>query len=942
MQSRHKFLSLVSATVLLSLVSFIAPREINPVNRMAGAQTPLTLPDPAPPPISTPLLSPINTSPSPALSPIELSAPSLSPINLSPSILPLPSIRNNTSGNVLSIEISCQEVVENPQQKLEACRKFLALHRKLNDKVGEGITLNNIGLIYREFGYYREALKFYQQALEIQKNGNNRGGEAATFNNIGLAYHELGEYPQALTFYQQALAIHKEVGNRVSEARTLNNLAELYRQLGQYSESLEFYQQALAIVNSTNDRANLGNILHNIGLLYEEQSEYLKALEYYQQSLAIRKKIADKLGEGTTLNNLGAVYDKLGQHSQALNSLQQALAILQEINNRPGISYTLDSIGTVYRSIGKYELALEAYQKALLIIKQIGNRGSERITLSNLGSVLEKQGQPELAIIFYKQSVNVTEVIRKDLHKLSREQQESYTKTVADTYRSLADLLLKQNRVLEAQQVIDLLKVQEIDDYLHNVRGNEVTSQGVELIPAEQKVAADYATLQDKAIQLGKELAQLRKIPEANRTPAQVERIPELVKAQEAIASEFNAFIRSPEVEAMIAAQSPTVREQTLSLRHLKNMQDNLQRLEQGAVLLYPLILEDRLELILTTPYSPPIHRTVTLKREELNRAIVELRATLQNPHSNPIIPGQKLYDWLIKPLEKDLIQVEAKTIIYAPDGQLRYVPLAALHDGKKWLVERFRINYITADSLTDFNTKPESKPHVLAAGFTSGNYSFQIGDRNFSFSGLPFAAREVENIVTAIPNSLKLLDRNFSRDATIPRLNDYNIVHMATHAAFVIGQPEDSFILFGNGDRVTLRDVENWSMTNVDLVVLSACETGLGGKLGNGEEILGFGYLFQEAGAKAAIASLWQVSDGGTQVLMERFYGELQKGNVTKAEALRQAQLALITNNNTALGLSRGIAVQPRTRDSLPPILASNLSHPYYWASFILIGNGL
>lgn len=170
----------------------------------------------------------------------------------------------------------------------------------------------------------------------------------------------------------------------------------------------------------------------------------------------------------------------------------------------------------------------------------------------------------------------------------------------------------------------------------------------------------------------------------------------------------------------------------------------------------------------------------------------------------------------------------------------------------------------------------------------------------------------------------------------------DYTVVHLATHSAFVLGTLDDSFMLFGNGDRITLRDMQKWSLKNVDLVVLSACETGLDGNLGNGEEILGLGYQMQRAGARAAIASLWSVSDGGTQALMDAFYTALENSNTTKAEALRQAQIALITGDYTALGKQRGLSVQQRIGTSLPSEVANRLNHPYYWAPFILIGNGL
>lgn len=167
--------------------------------------------------------------------------------------------------------------------------------------------------------------------------------------------------------------------------------------------------------------------------------------------------------------------------------------------------------------------------------------------------------------------------------------------------------------------------------------------------------------------------------------------------------------------------------------------------------------------------------------------------------------------------------------------------------------------------------------------------------------------------------------------------------MHLATHAAFVVGDPSNSFVLFGNGDRASLVDIRNWNLTNVDLIVLSACETGLGGQFGNGEEVLGLGYVFQERGARAVLASLWTVDDGGTQVLMNAFYEQLKSGNVAKVEALRQAQIALInTNNKTASNGKRSSIEIEALKAGVASNTVNRLSHPYYWAPFILIGNGL
>jgi len=777
---------------------------------------------------------------------------------------------------------------------------FVAQVQTNQDRADEALQLYRTGSEQFNKGQFREALATFEQVLVIFREIGDRAGEGSTLNNLGKVYQSLGQYQQALDYYQQSLAIHREVGNLVREGTTLTNLGEVYEKLGKYQQALEYFQQALVVMQEVSNLAGEGATLHNLGLVYHHLGEYQQALDYYQQALAIRQEVGDRAGEGITLNNLGIVYRNLEQYEQALNYYQQALAIRQEVSDRAGIGATLD----------------------------------------NIGFLLEEQNQPELAIIFYKQSVNLREKIRDKIKTLPTELQQSYTKTVDHTYRNLADLLLKQNRVLEAQQVLDLLKVQELEDYLRGVRGT--VDEKVENLPPEQEILDEYTELQNQAIAIGKELTQLRQIPPAQLTPSQKQRLAELDTKQRQIARLFSKFQQRPDIVALVKQLSATAKEQSLQLGNLRKLSNNLQQLQQNAVLLYPLILEDRLELVLATPNSPPINRTVSVKREELNRTIVQFRQALEQPTSDALTPARQLYDWLIKPLENDLTTAEAQTIIYAPDGQLRYIPLAALHDGKQWLIERFRVNNITAASIDDLNTQPQSELSLLAAAFAQGNYNIQAGKQQFSFSGLPFAGREVENLATTIPSTTKLVDNDFSKAATLPQMDSYSVVHFATHAAFVPGNPDNSFILFGNGDYVTLGEVrEEWFLTNVDLIVLSACETGVGG-MGNGEEILGFGYLMQNAGARAAIASLWSVSDGGTQALMNSFYGLLTTGKLTKAEALRQAQIALITGDYSAVGDNRGSLIVEYVGSQLPPDVSKNLNHPYYWAPFILIGNGL
>ena len=225
----------------------------------------------------------------------------------------------------------------------------------------------------------------------------------------------------------------------------------------------------------------------------------------------------------------------------------------------------------------------------------------------------------------------------------------------------------------------------------------------------------------------------------------------------------------------------------------------------------------------------------------------------------------------------------------------------------------------------------------MLAGAFADDATLHSVG--GFDFYGLPFAGKEVELLSSTLPATTALVDERFGLQQVLPEIGRFNILHFATHAAFLPGDPAESFILFGNGDAPTLKDIETWPLADVDLVVLSACETGLGGFDNNGEQILGLGYQFQKRGAKAVIASLWLVNDNSTQVLMNGFYSALQQG-MPKSEALRQAQIALITDDYTAVGGNRGVQVV--SADTGEPLTGDDLSHPFYWAPFILIGNGL
>ncbi|NJL43405.1 MAG: CHAT domain-containing protein [Pseudanabaena sp. SU_2_4] len=297
--------------------------------------------------------------------------------------------------------------------------------------------------------------------------------------------------------------------------------------------------------------------------------------------------------------------------------------------------------------------------------------------------------------------------------------------TGAPSLSSAADLLLREGRILEARQTLDLAIVKELDGYLGNVTTPKVPPATIAaLTPEQQQLYVKYNQIEERAAQIDLELAELRRIPESQRRPEQLERIGKLQASQTEVGKEFKQFINSPNVAGLAKAVSEAA---------LKKLQSELRNLDRNAVLLYPLIQDDRLELILVTSDAEPIRRTARVSRAELDREIKRFRNALEtvyDPSLDAKDSGQKLYSWLIKPIEDELDRVGAKTILYAPYAQLRYIPLAALYDGKKWLVQKYRINNITAASLHDFSLQPQAHQQSILAGAVTRGMNFKIGDR--------------------------------------------------------------------------------------------------------------------------------------------------------------------------------------------------------------------
>jgi CHAT domain-containing protein/Tfp pilus assembly protein PilF len=713
---------------------------------------------------------------------------------------------------------------------------------------------------------------------------------------LGNAYNFLGEYPKAIEFYQQSLAIQREIGNRNGFASSLMGLGNAYNFLGEYPKAIEFYQQSLAIQREIGNRNGFASSLMALGSAYGSLGEYPKAIEFYQQSLAIKREIGDRKEVANSLNNLGNAYANLGQ----------------------------------------YPKAIEFHQQSLGIAREIGNREGESIFLSNIGLTREKQQQPELAIVFYKQSVNITEGIRQDLRKLPREQQESYTQTVADTYRSLADLLISQGRLLEAQQVLELLKIQELRDFTRNARAGGETA-GIALSRIEEDILKKYGTL----------IAFGLKLYECEQQKCNI--LSQLRDQLDTLTQQFNQdtnTFRKTLQERL--AKDPALMEP----EQVRNTAAKIVTAEPDTILVYPLVLKDKIRILLATRAGEKgvVFRTfeTPVNQQQLWNKVSQFRTELSNPNGEKELKAisQELYNWLIKPLEGEIKGKNVRNLVFSLDRSTRYIPMAALFDGKQYLIERYGISTILNAGLTDVKDRLPSKKQdikVLAMGVSKAFPGFN------ALSNVPL---ELANIVqksgkenTGIFPGSEFLDEAFIFPTLRDNLSGNKILHIATHGKFESGRPENSFLLSGTGEELKIDQIQTLQnyMKDTHLVVLSACETALGGVDADGIEMSGISFYFLTNGAKAVIASLWLVNDASTSQLMQQFYQNLSTGKMTKAQALREAQIAMIQDSKIQSGDVNRSSVnytpgQSRNSESI----SHNLSHPYYWSPFILIGNGL
>ena len=355
----------------------------------------------------------------------------------------------------------------------------------------------------------------------------------------------------------------------------------------------------------------------------------------------------------------------------------------------------------------------------------------------------------------------------------------------------------------------------------------------------------------------------------------------------------------------------------------------------QSAVV-YVTLLPNQIELVLFTPEGVPIRQVVPdVGEEEVLATARELHRNITHPHfrnsDRYLKSAGQLYQWLIAPLKDELTVAQTDTLLFSMDEGLRALPIAALHDGKQFLVEQYSFSMIPSLSLID--TRYRALQNTQALGMGASTFT--------DLNPLPAVPVELSAITQHIWQGEAFLNESFTRNNLVAERQEfpYPIVHLATHGEFQSGDPSNSYIqLWDEKLRLDELRLLGWNNPAVELLVLSACKTAVG----DPQAELGFAGLAVAAGVKSAMASLWYVSDEGTLALMTEFYSHLTDSQI-KAEALRQAQIAMIRGHvSVEAGELRGSGL--RGSIPLPPELAhfenTNLSHPYYWSAFTTIGS--
>ena len=843
----------------------------------------------------------------------------------------------------------------------------LKISREAKDRLMEMYSLRGLGLANSYSGEYETSLKYHLEAQKIARELNNELEEAYDLINIGLIKAETGSYDESNEFNQKALAVFIKVQNRDGERAAINNLGVNLLWLGSLKRAEANFQKVNDISVELKDRRTIARALANLGAVKTRLKEYEAAIKYFEESLPMLNEFKDNRFAVVTYTYYGTIRRERGELEKAVALHIQAAELARTAQTPKFQARALVELGLDYLAQNNLELCAATFEKALNYSRIVKSRDEEAASLDGLMKVWNRRGQKALAIFYGKQSINILQATRTEIRKLDKEVQANFVKDNEQTYRQLAETLVAEGRIPEAQQVLAMLKEEELSGFVRrDAKEIENLSKRADLRADEKSALERYNSFSSKVTEIGAELAKLEDVKKrlaAGENYTEQARLDELTAQLKDANTAFRIFLEKELIQELGKDRKKEITDD-------RALQGKLKQWGAGTVAVLTMLGEDRYRVILTTP-NAQIDGKTEIKAADLNAKIFAFREALLNPMIDPRPLGKELYDILIKPIEKDLDAAGAKTILWSLDGTLRYVPIAALWDGKQYILQKYQTVVITSTTRQSLQAEVNKNWRVLGAGVTKAS---EITDTNtaqkFSFDELKSVGKELAAVLESGKSSkgdsagVSLLDTTFTENALKQELTQmtgderaFNVVHFATH--FRLGSDTaDSFLLLGNNKALTLAEVADspeMNLTDVELVTLSACNTGFGG-LGdsrtltenNGKEVDSLAQFIELRGAKSVMATLWSVADESTAILMGEFY-RLRRGNQvwSKAETLRQAQLELLNGKYTPEQITernRSEAVRfGKSAKDMPKFVKDEnapFAHPFYWSPFVLIGN--
>lgn len=819
------------------------------------------------------------------------------------------------------------------EKSIDNFEKAIYLARKMGSRDHELKCLRLLSFVYEDQNMLKEFKELNDEAVKIARSINHKIEEARCLINIGIYHYKLNNYSEALDNYEKAIYVTKIIGNKFYESYCLNNMGAIYQSLGDYEKALDYLSRALEIDKESGE--DISMVLNNMGtttrikaLSSNKIEDFQEAKRRFEECLELTRKTGDENTEVRALNNIGTIYADLGNLTQESAYYHDALKFFQSsyekavaIKNYESMSQTLNNIAIVHFNLENYDESIKHFERATDLALQI--RGDQILweVYLGFGKVYEKQENFSKAIENYRASIDATERIRSGIVLEQLKAKFLGTDKRIEAYHRLINLFV---RLYHDNQ--DRSYALEAFDYLERAKARSFLDS-IELSKIDISRDADPELL-SREKELEKSITDIHaKLLAAELTPEETNNLHEELKANEdksdALEREMRqkspayASLRYPQIISLEEAQNSLLDSKTAFFAYLIGAENS-----------YAFAITRNDLKIFPIPSIESIQSQVT----EYLKIISDNNANLN------FQLGNELFNQLVLPgLSKDI-----KNIIFIPDDFLHYFPFETLitsKEGNNWLIKDYKIAYAPSiSSLREIIERKKANKHkprmdILAFGdpdFGALEIDKERRDlfhkffpnQNFNFYRLEFSGLEIERISSLFKAKNKTVFRREQASEEQFKNNDldnYKIIHFATHSIIDDEKPERSSIVFtldtqdenkAEDGFLRMREIYNVKL-NADLVTLSSCQTGLGEFI-RGEGIEGINRAFFYAGSSSIIMSLWPVNDEASYQLMERFYTHLRSSN-SIMDALRKAKLEMIESDV--------------------------LSHPYYWAGFIASG---